>query len=387
MTNWSGIAASLGAIVRPTVLEPRVVVRSIAHLDFDQFKRMGVSGVVIDKDNCITAPNRDDLAPGLEHAWRDLVDAFGPDNVLVVSNSVGTLSKDPALLGAEQVSRNLRVPVLAHKQPKPGWQCAAQIARHFTSASVSSQVVYSPLAQLVDRVARRPPRQRRDTSRPVRLLVIGDRLATDMILAHRLAHLRSSEIETVGVLTTGLHARERLGTRVLRMCENAARRRLVVARAQAQAQVQAGEGGPRWDECVIDSSSSSSLPSPPTSPRQRRRRRTTTTTGGFGAKVISGVSTLSTVAHSVPHWVRRVPRRVVAAVSSAPGRAFTWGLERVPAVAAALHKPLERWTRVYYAPTARRGAKDDEFVVVDRILDRVEDVVARARNRVNDNTK
>ncbi|TNY17282.1 mitochondrial PGP phosphatase-domain-containing protein, partial [Rhodotorula diobovata] len=220
MANWSGVAATLGALVRPRVLEPALRVPSIASLDFARLANEGnVVGVIIDKDNCIAPPRSDSLAPdpALHAAWASLLRTFGPHNVLVVSNSAGSLSKDPLLLQAEALSRNLAVPVLVHEGPKPAHKCV-------------EQVVYSPLARArashlaaaaagaststITATKAGPPT-------PTRLLVIGDRLATDMILAHRLSAL-SFPLSAVPVLTTHLWAREGWGTTLLRWVERGA---------------------------------------------------------------------------------------------------------------------------------------------------------------------
>lgn len=55
MANWSGITATLQAIVKPSILQPTLKVPSIASLDFARFKQRGVTGVVLDKDNCIVS--------------------------------------------------------------------------------------------------------------------------------------------------------------------------------------------------------------------------------------------------------------------------------------------------------------------------------------------
>lgn len=55
MANWSGVAATIQAIFRPTVLQPNLKVTSIAALDFAAFKSRGITGVVLDKDNCIVS--------------------------------------------------------------------------------------------------------------------------------------------------------------------------------------------------------------------------------------------------------------------------------------------------------------------------------------------
>ena len=96
---------------------------------------------------------------------------FGPSHVLVVSNSAGTRD-DPAQLQAESVSYHLRAPVLLHASLKPSYSC--------TAAALSA----------LPGVA------------PHELIVIGDRIFTDVVLAHRLAHPRT--------LTARIAARLRL---------------------------------------------------------------------------------------------------------------------------------------------------------------------------------
>jgi len=77
-----------------------------------------------------------------------------------VSNSAGT-RHDPAGLAAESVSRNLGVPVLQRASMKPSYHTVTAVRRHFVS-------------QL-------PPLIGSD-----RLIVIGDRIFTDIVLAKRL---------------------------------------------------------------------------------------------------------------------------------------------------------------------------------------------------------
>ncbi|KAM0789783.1 hypothetical protein ACM66B_006636 [Microbotryomycetes sp. NB124-2] len=226
MANWAGIGASLQAIFRPHILQPTLKVPNIASLRFDALKQRGITGIVIDKDNCITRPLVDDLDPSLHNAWHDLVATFGPENILVVSNSAGTLAKDSMLLQAESVSRNLRVPVLVHKTPKPGRACAAAVVNHFAPSSAKgakpSQAVWSARARAGANAHDTLPRPTYEAS-PI-LLVVGDRVTTDMVLAHRIANAGSgqSRIQTVSVLTTKLLAREGLGTMLMRLLEKAA---------------------------------------------------------------------------------------------------------------------------------------------------------------------
>lgn len=53
--NFAGISASLLAVVRPAILRPTLRVPSIASLDFNELKAQGVTGVVLDKDNCLVS--------------------------------------------------------------------------------------------------------------------------------------------------------------------------------------------------------------------------------------------------------------------------------------------------------------------------------------------
>lgn len=96
----------------------------------------------------------------IQAAWSEVLRVFGPSHVLVVSNSAGTRD-DAAQLQAESVSHHLRVPVLLHASLKPSYSC--------TAAALSA----------LPGVA------------PHELIVVGDRIFTDVVLAHRLAHPRT----------------------------------------------------------------------------------------------------------------------------------------------------------------------------------------------------
>lgn len=169
------------------------------------------------------------------------------------------------------------MPVLVHPHPKPASACAHQIAAHFlppphVAAPSTSQIVFSPLARVRAKARREQPLRLRQSDapaartlhpQPLRVLVVGDRLATDMILASRLSRLRlplslslpaptekgsrrrgpkvqigreGQRIEAVGVLTTQLWAREGFGTTAMRAVE-----RMVVRRFQRQKRRE-GEG-------------------------------------------------------------------------------------------------------------------------------------------------
>ncbi|GAA6060443.1 hypothetical protein JCM10212_000036 [Sporobolomyces blumeae] len=458
MPNWHGISASIAALARPHSVQPRLVVESIAHLDWQEFKRSGIDGVVIDKDNCISRPHEDRLAPDnprLARAWRDLVDTFGPDNVLVVSNSAGTLAKDPLLLQAGAVSRNLNVPVLVHKAPKPGTPCVRQVATHFYLRALAarspaqppppvrspssgdepkqSQIVYSPLARSrhrqrstrpesvirsirpspLDPIPDRSPRPAHDA---LRLLVIGDRLATDMILSDRLARtplpiappsssprpslsslvpfrrsLASSSftypeevvragprrIETVGILTTGLHAKEGLGTWLMRKLETAIVRRGLAKRRRMRSETseaQVERGLDAWEVCLKGVEGTTSGPTTttlsPIATSTNPERETaparlvvapsssspgsTASTSRVFPLVFSTVSTVSALPTVLPHRIRTWPLHVAKSLRLVPRRVSTWLTrvveDHVPTLLTRLHGPLDRLRVIYYEP-------------------------------------
>ncbi|KAK8865883.1 hypothetical protein IAR55_001031 [Kwoniella newhampshirensis] len=133
----------LTPLSRPGILRPILRVPSIAYIDFRALRKEGYNGIVIDKDNCLTIPNKDEVFPPYQTAWNDLLESFKPGRVLVVSNSAGT-KKDPGGIAAESVSLSLRAPVLIHSQPKPG--CSASILSYFRGSLGSPQTHRSQLA-------------------------------------------------------------------------------------------------------------------------------------------------------------------------------------------------------------------------------------------------
>lgn len=220
----------------------------------------------------------DELEPSLQPAWDELLKTFGASNVLIVSNSAGTRKdslllqvgfiRPPLLRGsllistsaqAETVSRNLLVPVLVHPQPKPGHKCVKAVATHFLPPSTSlpprTAVVWSSRGRaLADRGL---PPTRVDSPR---ILVIGDRVTTDMIMAHRINKLvlQGSRVETISVLTTTLHAREGLGTTFLRSMEKLAVWGLEKRRSRNKEI--AVEGAQDWSDCLHSTSAAVAAP-------------------------------------------------------------------------------------------------------------------------------
>ncbi|KAJ2918607.1 hypothetical protein MD484_g1818, partial [Candolleomyces efflorescens] len=158
--NIPGILAPFQLLVYPRLVE------DIRHLDFKALRKAGYRGAIFDKDNCLTIPHRDHLVPELQDTWKECLETFGEGNVLIVSNSAGTYL-DAGGIQAESVSHHLNVPVLPHKSFKPAYSCISSVRAYFSS-------LQTPL-------------------KDEELIVVGDRVFTDVIMANRMRKSRISK--------------------------------------------------------------------------------------------------------------------------------------------------------------------------------------------------
>ncbi|KAK0212444.1 mitochondrial PGP phosphatase-domain-containing protein [Desarmillaria ectypa] len=161
--NVPGLLVPLQLFWYPRVIVPSLIVKGahtyIRQLDFPALRRAGYRGAVFDKDNCLTLPHKDELVPELKTAWQECRETFGEGNVIVVSNSAGT-HLDAGGIQAESVSYHLNVPVLIHTTMKPSYSCIAAIRKYYSSLP-------SPVEDK-------------------ELIIVGDRLFTDVVLANRI---------------------------------------------------------------------------------------------------------------------------------------------------------------------------------------------------------
>jgi phosphatidylglycerophosphatase GEP4 len=157
--NIPGILIPFHLLKNPRLVIPHVTVKDIRQIDFLALRNAGYKGAVFDKDNCLTIPYKDTLVPQLEDTWRECREAFGEGNVIIVSNSAGT-KFDAGGIQAESVSYHLSVPVLRHDTLKPGYSCIAPIRAYFSSLRV-------PISD-------------------DELVVVGDRIFTDVVMANRM---------------------------------------------------------------------------------------------------------------------------------------------------------------------------------------------------------
>ncbi|CAK9440167.1 uncharacterized protein LODBEIA_P42670 [Lodderomyces beijingensis] len=112
-----------------------------------------IKGVVLDKDNCFARDHDDKVWPNYEQAWKKLTDTYPARNLLIVSNSAGT-DDDVNHEQAQVLESKTGVTVLRHSVKKPG--CLDEIKRYFADLDV----------------------------KPNEIIVVGDRLFTDMLMAN-----------------------------------------------------------------------------------------------------------------------------------------------------------------------------------------------------------
>ena len=76
--SWNGPAArSLLQVARnPSLINPSKSVRDISVVNVQELKDMGIKGLVLDKDNTITAPYSLQLHPRVKHATLHIQSAF-----------------------------------------------------------------------------------------------------------------------------------------------------------------------------------------------------------------------------------------------------------------------------------------------------------------------
>lgn len=88
-----------------------------------------------------------------QEKFDELIKTYSPENILIVSNSSGLLSRDPDGTHAATLERNTGVKVLRHEKDKPA--CGSEILAHFRGRVSPSQIV-----------------------------VVGDRLLTDVVMGN-----------------------------------------------------------------------------------------------------------------------------------------------------------------------------------------------------------
>ncbi|KAK9458764.1 mitochondrial PGP phosphatase [Lipomyces oligophaga] len=122
-----------------------------------------IQAVVLDKDNCFASKDASCVHESNITAFKELRKQFPGNKLLIVSNTAGTAALDPndkLALAVEAATDG--VPVLRHVGRKPDQSCIADIMAFFRAHPETN------------------------VSRPAQVVVVGDRLLTDIVMANNM---------------------------------------------------------------------------------------------------------------------------------------------------------------------------------------------------------
>ncbi|CAX41073.1 uncharacterized protein YHR100C orthologue, putative [Candida dubliniensis CD36] len=144
-------------LYNPSLCLPHITVKSFDQLvlpfTIPTAPNVTIKGIVLDKDNCFAKDHDDKVWPEYEQTWKRLKEIYSKDHLLIVSNSAGT-DDDINHIQAKTLESNTGINVLRHSIKKPG--CLNEIIQYFAKLNI----------------------------KPNEIIVIGDRLFTDMVMAN-----------------------------------------------------------------------------------------------------------------------------------------------------------------------------------------------------------
>ncbi|KAK6460744.1 mitochondrial PGP phosphatase [Scheffersomyces coipomensis] len=157
MFNVSATLNVSRLLYNPSLCLPHITVKSFDQISLP-FKIAShpdvvIKGVVLDKDNCIAKDHDDKVWPAYNETWDLLKQSYPKEHLLIVSNSAGT-NDDKDHVQAQKLENDTGVTVLRHPTKKPG--CFNEIADYFKQFDIQSHEI----------------------------LIVGDRLFTDMLMAN-----------------------------------------------------------------------------------------------------------------------------------------------------------------------------------------------------------
>ncbi|KAK4242255.1 Phosphatidylglycerophosphatase GEP4, mitochondrial [Achaetomium macrosporum] len=121
-------------------------------------RQVDIRAVVLDKDDCFAVPDHNQVYEPYKRRFEALRAAYPGRRLLIVSNTAGATSYDvDGRLGSE-VEKSTGVNVLSHSVKKPG--CGDEILSYFRNHPETG------------------------VTSPHQIAIVGDRLATDMMLAN-----------------------------------------------------------------------------------------------------------------------------------------------------------------------------------------------------------
>ncbi|MCO5581123.1 hypothetical protein L7F22_034999 [Adiantum nelumboides] len=130
MLNPAGIASAAHVVLRePQIALPHVEVPDICSIDWNALRLSGFKGVVLDKDNTITAPYVQSIWPSLASSLNDCKKVF-EGRVALLSNSAGLYQYDPDGTEAAVLEQALNISVIRHGSKKPSGS-SKELEKHF----------------------------------------------------------------------------------------------------------------------------------------------------------------------------------------------------------------------------------------------------------------
>ena len=151
--NWPAIALTARILsYKQNLLVPHATAISLEKVNFTVLKQNQIKGVLLDKDNTITKPYKNTLQPRLRQSIEKATSLFGNRNVVIISNSAGG-PDDDSFKEATAVENSIGLPVLRRTHKKPAG--IESVLAHF------------------------------DVSDPSQLVMIGDRLLTDVAFGNK----------------------------------------------------------------------------------------------------------------------------------------------------------------------------------------------------------
>lgn len=176
--NISGVVNSLRVLYNPALFVPNLTVSKFNQipLPIPSFTNKPVSLVIIDKDNCFAKPHSNIVFPEYEAFWANLKSQYPNNKLLIVSNTAGS-DQDIGNRQARLLEHSTGVKVFKHTMRKPG--CHVEIVEYAKSLGIKD---------------------------PGQIVVIGDRLMTDVVMANIMGAnsiwVRDGVVDARGPLTT-----------------------------------------------------------------------------------------------------------------------------------------------------------------------------------------
>ncbi|KAL1871314.1 hypothetical protein VTK73DRAFT_2110 [Phialemonium thermophilum] len=163
--NLSGSLNIFRLFVNPSLCLPHYTVSTFSDLPLPlntafegKGRKVDIKAVVLDKDDCFAYPETNVVYNPYKEHFEALRAAYPGRKLLIVSNTAGALSHDPQRKLATELEQSTGVPVLSHRVKKPG--CGDEIMAYFRKHPETGVLG------------------------PHNIAIVGDRLATDMMLAN-----------------------------------------------------------------------------------------------------------------------------------------------------------------------------------------------------------